>query len=184
MGPVTEHGILRYALPVGWQVTTERGAGVSNVTAEEPRQRGRTLEVIVVPRSPRRSNAPGLISALLRNQIEGEPIDFLGEEGVLVEARLLLPSPDDGEDGQTAARIALSAAQVSGLYAAVVLRDGTGVAVSLRGESAFGPSSRKLIKEVVGAMQLVPNAGGTPISTTVSRPDEGEDAGPVDPELK
>ena len=134
--------------------------------------------MIVESKSPRPTEASGLISALLRSQLEGEPLDFLGQEGVLVEARLMLPAPDEGDDGQTAMRIPSSAAQFSGLYAAVVLRDGTGVVVSLRGEGAIGPSSRKLIKQVVGGMQLLPSSADAPVATTAAPPVEGEGAGP------
>jgi hypothetical protein len=140
LGPVEEHGRLRYALPVGWKGVRELTIPVTvTVVAREPRKRGRSIRVAIMP-TTRRLDADSLLSLALQSQLppdQLEPISFLGEEGVLLEANTDDPS-------------------LSGLYAAVVTDDGTGVILSIRGEGAFGPSSRKLLKQVASTMTLAP----------------------------
>jgi hypothetical protein len=143
MGPVIEHGRLKYALPDGWKWANEFAWPIS-VVAREPVKRGRTLRVAIIP-SSQRVDAESMLAIALRVQLPAErleTIDFLGRQGVFVEANF-----DDAEG------------QRSGLYAAVVLEDGTGVIVSIRGDRAFGPSSRALLKDVTRSMQLVTAPG-------------------------
>src|SRR4051794_6070368 len=76
LGAVTQHGLLRYALPNGWDVETNP-LNPSQVMAEEPLPHGRMLQ-IAVERTHRRVDVEGLTAQRSRDGASGEPIEFLG----------------------------------------------------------------------------------------------------------
>jgi hypothetical protein len=158
-GEPRQYGMLRVAFPAGWGVTTRKGLPFT-VYAEEPTSHGRVLRVTVEHRrGNRRTDADGLIARRSRGPQPGEPVTFLGEEGLLAEVRFQrepAPGGGGGDDDSDFDPAELFGRVSQGLLAGVVLEDGTGVLVSLEGESAVGPSNRKLIKRVLATMQRVP----------------------------
>jgi hypothetical protein len=159
LGEVTQHGVLRYALPVGWEVDTK---GLpTELLAEELRPHGRLLRVLVERKHGRSTGAEGLIARRSGGPQPGEPITMLGEEGLLVEAAFRTRPPGGGkapggDEEEDQDSIAQFGTVMQGLVAAVVLDDGLGVTVSLEGEAAAGPTNRKLIMQVIATMQRVP----------------------------
>lgn len=164
LGEVTQYGLLRYALPVGWEVTTK---GLpAELVAEEQRPHGRILRVKVERRHGRRTDAEGLIARRSRGPQAGEPITMLGEDGLLVEAAFRTRRPPGGggkatgddeeeDEGDSPESIAMFGTILQGLFAAAVLNDGLSVVVSLEGEAASGPMNRKLLRQVIASMQRV-----------------------------
>ena len=163
LGPATEYGLLRFALPEGWEVETK---GLpSELLVEEPRPHRRTLRVTVERPHGRRTDADALIEVRSRGPEAGEPITFLGREGVLVEATFRkqrapgtgrAPKNDDEEMEQDLDLAEALGAIQRGLCAAVVLDDRLGVIVSLEGDAASGPTNRKLLEQFLATMQRVP----------------------------
>jgi hypothetical protein len=142
--PVT-FGELSARLPRCWdRETATAGDSVSALVAQEPyegdRQANRLRTVWITQDRPARKRTPAyyletmFLSSPSESDARIEPFSFLGGPGVLIAWR---GRPQDG------------------LYACTVLADGLTVTVQVRGDGAFGPSSRRLLRQVADAMKRV-----------------------------
>ena len=153
LGEPMTFGALSLRLPAGWERQQRPGANPLALAARERDEEGRDRRQLWVTQEAQadRQRGPALYLettlSLPDTESKPEPFDFLGGRGVLfvwrgVPRELRVPPnlverlPDPG------------------LYACTVLRDGLTVTVQVRGEGAFGPSSRRLLRRVADSMKL------------------------------
>lgn len=137
LGPVRQFDQLEYRLPEGWSITTKLQKIPQLVVATERKEHGRKIGILQDPESRHTDAAGYLESQLGAEELQRpEPFRILNGRGVLVT-----------EDPQ-----------LRGIYAAIVLPDGYGIIISLDGEGAYGPSSRKLLRDIIESIQRVPEA--------------------------
>jgi hypothetical protein len=160
--PVT-FGELSVRLPAGWEPKERNAPPPAALIAHERDDEGRDLRQLWITREKQETvrRGPGfyLESSLNLPDSDARPesFDFLGGRGVLFVWRGIPRGFFIDED-------LIEGLPEPGLYACTVLRDGLTVTVQVRGEGAFGPSSRALLRKVADSMSL--GGGATRPATT------------------
>jgi hypothetical protein len=154
--PVT-FGALSLRLPEGWEREEKATVHVKGLIAQEYDEERRPLRQLwvtqetqaVVKRGP--SFYLENVLNLPDSDAKPEPFSFLGSRGVLIVWRGVPRDPSVDPD-------MVERRPPLGLYACSVLPDGLTVTLQVRGEGAFGPSSRQLIRRVADSMKVADSA--------------------------
>jgi hypothetical protein len=121
---------------------------VSEVYDDEGRLR-RTVWVTCEQQGSRARGPDYYLESLLKVDVDSEPFDLLGRRGVIFAWRGIPehywfePDPEK-----------LKSLPKEGLYACAVLPDGLTVTVQVRGDGAYGPSSRQLLRAVADRIEV------------------------------
>lgn len=155
LGQPVEFGRLLVRLPRDWQVygaATPRRTLVADDQDRQGRHR-RSIRITQEQQGSRRKAAEYYLESLLGEEtslnvpFEMEPFPLLGQSDGVVCTFQGLPSTYESLEGSVDL-------PDPGVYAAVVLPDGLSVTVQVRGPGAYGPTSRRLLREVADGIRL------------------------------
>ena len=146
-------GGLYMRLPEKWTTRLRRVPGGASYSATEPKPTlGVTRRIEIVQealRTPPANSQDYAYSIDNRVTPEGtQPLDFLGQKGVLTE----VPLEWDEEDGMRQPRPAR-------LFAAVILPSGVGVSVELVGPQIFVAADKQLVEQVARSLKELSGDG-------------------------
>ena len=156
----TVFGVVRVRLPSGWEKKPPPASGPTTdpsrpqaLVLEELDEEGRPRRELWITQerqgAKRRGPAYYLETQLHVQDPRAERFDFLGTRGVIFRWRGLAVGDPDEIDPEEAEQ-----APAAGLYACVVLSDGTAVTLQVRGAGAYGPTNRRLIRQVADTMTV------------------------------
>lgn len=170
LGEPTVFGNVRVRLPKGWAREERTDARPAVLVARERDEEGwedlkRRKLWITQERQAQAKKGPAyyLHAQYGIPDDHAEPFNFLGGRGVLLVWRGLPPGMLNEVDDAIVRQI-----PEAGLYACTVLSDGLTVTIQVRGQGAFGPTNRQLIRQVADTMSVA-DTPATRLPTAISR---------------
>jgi hypothetical protein len=165
-------GDLRVRLPKGWDrekpdKSQTQALQPQALVLRERDEEGRPRRELWITqeRQTERQRGPAFYLETQLNVSDARPesFEFLGTRGVLFSWRGIPHGEDMEQDPEQIDRY-----PDPGLYACAVLRDGLTVTVQVRGGGAYGPTNRRLIRQVADTMKRA----NAPATTSAIRPSD------------